>query len=131
MKKLRFQLLAYFMKSALLFFRIGSYINVFHWNGQVAIYLRQFYADKGVKGPKIDPEYGVFCDFNQTEAHFLAPYYQYVLQQCQTWLYSSSSVCHWWKNQFEHSGVGITWSINPLFATTHKLRFWIFAFALS
>ena len=26
-------------------------------------------------------------------------------------------------NQFDHGDVGITSSINPLFATTHKLRF--------
>ena len=58
MKKIRFHLLAYFMKLAQLNFRIGSYINVFHWNGHVAIYFKQFYADKGVKGPKIYPKYG-------------------------------------------------------------------------
>ena len=38
MNKLRFQLLAYFRKLALLFFRIGSYINVFHWNGHAAAF---------------------------------------------------------------------------------------------
>ena len=27
------------------------------------------------------------------------------------------------KNKIEHGELGITWSINPLFATTHKLRF--------
>ena len=84
MKKLRFQLLTYFIKSPLLFFRIGSYINVLHCNGHVAIYFRQLYADKGAKGPTIDPNYGDCCDFDPTEAHFVALYYQYILQQCQT-----------------------------------------------
>ena len=63
MKKWHVQLLAYFMKSALLFFRIGSYINIFHWNRHVAIYFRQFDADKGVNGPKIYPKYDVFWWF--------------------------------------------------------------------
>ena len=58
MNKKRFHLLAYFIKLAQLIFRIGSYINVFLCNGHVAIYFRQFYADKGVKGNKIYPKYG-------------------------------------------------------------------------
>ena len=58
MKKIRFYLLVYFIKLAQLIFRIGIYINVFLCNGHVAIYFRQFYADKGVKGPKIYPKYG-------------------------------------------------------------------------
>ena len=44
--------------SSYFFFRIGSYTNVYICNGHVAIYFRQFYADKGVKGPKIYPKYG-------------------------------------------------------------------------
>ena len=56
MKKIRFHLLVYFIKLAQLIFRIGIYINVFLCNGHVAIYFRQFYADKGVKGPKIYPQ---------------------------------------------------------------------------
>ena len=60
LKKLRFQLLAYVMKSALLLFRIGSYINVFHWKGHVAISFGQFYADKGLK---IDQKYGGYLLF--------------------------------------------------------------------
>jgi len=79
MKKICFLLLAYFFKSAQCIFRIGSYINVFNWNGHVAIYFRQFYDDKGVKGPKIYQNMAMFGDFDQTEAHFLVPYYQYML----------------------------------------------------
>ena len=98
MKKLRFQLNAYFLKSALWFFRIGSDINVFHWNGHVAIYFRPCYADKWVKGPEIDQQmWRLFVIFDQTEPHFLALYYQYMLQQCQTWHFTSSRMCHWWK----------------------------------
>jgi hypothetical protein len=118
------------MKSALLLFRIGSYVNVFNWNGHLAIYLRQFYADKGLRVQQYTQNMAIFGDFDQTEAYFLAPYNQYMLQQCQTWFYSSPRMCHWWKNQFEHGEVGITWSINPLFAKTHKLLFCIFAFLM-
>ena len=33
----------------------------------------------GGKGPKYTPNMAMFGDFDQTEAHFLAPYYQYML----------------------------------------------------
>ena len=43
------------------------------------MYFRQFYADRGVKGQKYTPNMAMIGDFDQTEAHFLAPYYQYML----------------------------------------------------
>ena len=61
------------MKLAQLIFRIDSYINVFLCDVHVAIYFRQFYADKGVKGKKYTPNMAMFGDFDRTEAHFLAP----------------------------------------------------------
>ena len=70
-----------------LFYEIGPVIclelvviSMYFIEMVITIYFRQIYADKGVKTQNM----AIVCDFDQTEAHFLAPYYQYMLQQCQT-----------------------------------------------
>ena len=66
MKKIRFHLLAYFMKLAQLIFRIGRYINLFHGKGHVAISFRQFFADKGVIGIKLPK---IYCYMSIAKKH--------------------------------------------------------------
>ena len=101
------------------FVRIGIYINVFNWNRHVTIYFRQFYADKGVKGPKVDPEYGDCLWFRPNWSTFsctLLPVHVTTVSDLTLFNYLTSRMCLWWKNQFEHGDEGIPWSINPLFA---------------
>ena len=123
MKKIRFHLLAYFIKSAESIFIIGSYINVFHWNGHVAIYFRQFYADKG---PKLCPKYGdVWWFWANCSTFSCTLLLIHVITESYLTLFTTQDVSLI-KNMFEHGEVAITWSINPLFATTHNLRFLYF-----
>ena len=129
LKKWRLQLLAYLIKSGLLFFIIGSYINVFNWNGHVAMYFRQFCADRVVNGPKIYPKYGDVWWFWPNWSTYSCTLLPIHITTVLYLIFSSFRMWHWWKNQFEHGEVGITWSINPLFATTHTLRFWNLVFA--
>ena len=43
-----------------------------------------------------------------------------MLCKCPSWVIAYAEMSHWGLNQFEYDGNGITWYINPLFATTRS-----------